>query len=205
MKLYYFPGACSLGIHVLLEEAGAVYETALVDFTKGEQNGAAYLAVNPKGKVPAVALDEGGVLTEWPAIAAWIAAEYPAAKLVPAAPLAAARVLEMVAYVNSTVHSQGFARMVRSGAFAPNPEDKEAVKARGKEIFAEGFELIAKALGDGPFVAGAEFSIADAALFYVEQWAKVTKQPLPAVIEAHYERMLARPAVGRVMAAEGLA
>ena len=116
MKLYYFSGACSLGIHVLLEEAGAVYEPAFVDFTKGEQHGAAYLAVNPKGKVPALELDEGGVLTEWPAIAAWIAASYPAATLLPAAPLAQARVLEMVAYINSTVHSQGFARMVRSAA-----------------------------------------------------------------------------------------
>ena len=57
MKLYYFSGACSLGIHVLLEEAGAVYEPAFVDFTKGEQHGAAYLAVNPKGKVPALELD----------------------------------------------------------------------------------------------------------------------------------------------------
>jgi glutathione S-transferase len=205
MKLYYGQGACSLGIHILLNEAGAAFESAAVDLKSGEQYQPAYQAINPKSKVPALALDGGGVLTEWPAIASYIAAAYPDHHLISQEPLTAARTLEAVMYVNSTMHLAGFARMFRPANFSPNPEEKEAVRAKGQEIFFSGFSLLARTLGDKEYLMG-DFSIADAALFYVTFWNQaVAKLDLPATIQAHYARMVSRPAVQKTMHAEGLA
>lgn len=206
MKLFYAPGACSLGIHVLLEELGLPHEGALVNLRQGEQFGDEYKAINPKSKVPALALDDGTIITEWIAIAHYLAATHPGAKLIPAEPVAAARCNELVAYINGWMHPQGFARIFRPERFAPSPADKEAVQAQGRRIFAEGFELIEPTLGDGREWLLGEFSIADAALFYVSFWAEGRNTiPLPAHVAAHYARMKARPAVARAMQQEGLA
>jgi glutathione S-transferase len=205
MKLYYAQGACSLGIHVLLNEAGASFEKTAIDIRAGEQFQPAYLAINPKSKVPALALDDGEILTEWLAIASYIAAVFPEHRLVSDDPRIAARTLEAVLYVNSTMHLAGFARMFRPANFSPNPEEKETVRAKGKEIFLNGFSMIVGTLGDKDYLMG-DFSIADAALFYVTFWNQaVAKLELPATIQAHFARMNARPAVQKTMQAEGLA
>jgi glutathione S-transferase len=103
------------------------------------------------------------------------------------------------------MHMQGFTRIFRPGNFAPNAADEEAVKARGKEIFEKGLAVMDKALAGKEYVVG-PFSIADAALFYVEFWAAArVKMDLPANSAAHFKRMLARPAVQRMMEQEGLA
>ena len=107
-------------------------------------------------------------------------------------------------YAVATIHMQGFARQFRSANFTPNPADEEAVKARGKEIAEKGFALIDKALEGKEYAVG-PFSIADAAIFYVEFWSKRVGMTLPSNCAAHLERMLARPAVQRVMQQEGLA
>ncbi len=83
MKLFYAPGACSLGIHVLLEEIGKPYETAVVKFAEGAQYKPDFTAINPKSKVPTLVRDDGSVLTEFPAIAYWLARTNPQAKLLP--------------------------------------------------------------------------------------------------------------------------
>ena len=117
---------------------------------------------------------------------------------------AQARVLEAMDYVVATLHMQGFSRMARPGNFAPNEADHEAVKARGKQIFARGFEVLDAALAGKDYVAGA-YSIADAALFFAEFWAAARSgMTLPANCAAHYERMKARPAVQRALQQEGL-
>lgn len=205
MKLFYTPGACSLGIHVLLEELEVPHEGALVNLRDGEQYSAEYRAINPKAKVPALALDDGTVLTEWIAIAHYLAATHPEARLVPADPLAAARCNELLAYINGWMHPQGFARIFRPGWFAPNPDDKEAVRDQGRKVFSEGFDLIEQVLADGREWVMGDFSIVDAALFYVSFWAEGRNTvPLPPHVAAHYARMKARPAVARAMTQERL-
>lgn len=205
MKLYYSPGACSLGIHVVLEEIGKPYETQKVALKDGEQYQPPYLAISTKSKVPALARDDGSVLTEYGAIAFWLAATNPEAKLFPADTEHQAQVLQAMDYAVGTMHMQGFARIFRPSNSTPNAADEEAVKDKGREMAAKGFALMDKALDGQEWLAGA-YSIADTALFYVEFWgADRMGMTLPANCAAHLARMKARPAVQRAMAAEGLA
>jgi glutathione S-transferase len=204
MKLHYAPGACSLGIHVLLEEIGKPYETAPVNLREGAQYKPDFTAINPKSKVPTLERDDGSALTEFPAIAFWLAGTNPDAGLLPSDVDGQARVLEALDYVVGTLHAQGFGRLFRPSGFAPSAADEDAVKARGKEILEKGFALIDARLAGKDYIAGA-FSVADAALFYVEFWAVGRfGMTLPPNCAAHYERMKARPAVARAMQQEGL-
>ena len=204
MKLMYSPGACSIGIHVLLEEIGKPYETQLVNLREGAQFKPEFTSLNPKSKVPTLVRDDKSVLTEYPAIAYWLARTNPQKKLLPDDADAGARVLEALDYAVSTVHMQGFSRLFRASNYTPNPADEEKVKERGKELVEKGFAVLDKALDNKDFVGGT-FSIADSALFYVEFWgAKRMNMKLPPGCEAHLNRMLARPAVQRVLQQEGL-
>jgi glutathione S-transferase len=204
MKLMYSPGACSVGIHVLVEEIGKPYETHLVNLREGAQYKPEFTAVNPKSKVPTLVRDDGSVLTEYPAIAYWLARTNPDKKLLPDDVDAQARAFEALDYAVATIHMQGFGRLFRAANFTPNPEDEDKVKERGKEVAEKGFAVMDKALAGKDYVAGA-FSIADSALFYVEFWgAKRMNMKLPPNCEAHLNRMLARPAVQRVMQQESL-
>jgi glutathione S-transferase len=205
MKLYYMPGACSIGIHVLLEEIGKPYDSHKVDGAKQEQYGPDFVKLNPKSKVPTLQKDDGSVLTEFPAIATWLARKNPEKNLLPTDADGEARALEAMDYVVSTMHMQGFSRMFRPANFAYTEADHDKVKARGKEIMEKGLALMDKTLEGKEYVAG-NFSVADAALFYVTFWASGRmKMPLPKNVAAHYERMKARPAVKRTVEQEGLA
>ena len=205
MKLYYMPGACSLGIHVLLEEIGKPYDLHKVDGAKQEQYGPDFVKLNPKSKVPTLVRDDSSVLTEYPAIAVWLARKNPEAGLLPSDADAEARALEAMDYAVSTMHMQGFSRMFRPGNFAPSEADHEVVKARGRETFEGGLKLLDRQL-EGKDWIGGTFSVADAALFYVEFWAADRmKMPLPANCAAHLARMKARPSVQKVLADEGFA
>jgi len=205
MKLYYAPGACSIGIHVLMEEIGKPYEARKLSIPAGDTRSPEFTALNPKGKVPVLQRDDGSVLTEFPAIATWLARTNPDLKLLPSDAEGEARALEVMDYVVATVHMQGFSRMFRPGNFAPSEADHEAVKARGREIFEGGLAVLDKRLAGKDWIGGA-FSVADAALFYVEFWAaERMKLPLPGNRAAHYARMKARPSVQKVLADEGFA
>ncbi len=204
MKLMYSPGACSVGIHVLLEEIGKPYEAQLVNLREGGQFKPEFTAVNPKSKVPTLVRDDGSVLTEYPAIAFWLARTNPEKKLLPDDVESQTRGIEALDYAVATIHMQGFSRLFRASNYTPNPADEDKVKERGKEIVEKGFAVIDKALAGKDYVAGS-FSIADSALFYVEFWGgKRMNMKLPPNCEAHLNRMLARPAVQRVMQQEGL-
>ncbi|MFL5253195.1 MAG: glutathione S-transferase family protein [Rhodopila sp.] len=204
MKLLYAPGACSIGIHVLLEEIGKPYEGVAVNLREGAQFKPDFTSINPKSKVPTLVRDDGAVLTEYPAIAYWLARTNPFANLLPDNLDLQARALELMDYCVATIHMQGFARQFRSSNFTPNAADEDAVKARGKEIAEKGFALLNEALEGKEYAVG-PFSIADSAMFYVEFWAKRVGLALPANCAAHLERMVARPAVQRTLQAEGLA
>jgi glutathione S-transferase len=204
MKLYYAPGVCSIGIHVLLEEIGKPYELEAVNLREGGQYKPEYTAVNPKSKVPTLVRDDGSVQTEYPAIAYWLARTNPFCNLLPDDIDLQTRALEITDYCVATVHMQGFTRMFRPANFAPNAADEDAVKARGKEIVEKGFATLEKALAGKEYAVG-PFSIADSAMFYVEFWAGRVGIPLPPNCAAHFARMKARPSVQRTLQQEGLA
>ena len=205
MKLYYAPGACSIGIHVLLEEIGKPYEAARVNFQEGQQYKPEFTSINPKSKVPTLQRDDGSVLTEYPAIALWLAASNPEAGLMPQGADGLARAVETTDYCVATLHMQGFSRMFRPANFSPNEADHDKVKARGEEIFSKGLDLLDKALAGKEHVTGS-YSFADSAVFYVSFWWNGRlKKDLPANVAAHYRRMKARPAVQRTLQQEGLA
>ncbi len=204
MKLYYSPNACSLAIHVLLEEIGKPYALRRVDFSKREQYSAEYTVINPKSKVPVLERDGGGLLTELPAIAWYLARANPQANLLPADIEGEARALELIDYLVATVHMRGFTRIFRPENFSPTADDKEEVQQAGREIIRQGFDIVAPALSGQDYVLGA-FSIADAVLFFLEFWAvRRVGMTLPANLDVHLRRMLARPAVQRALAGEGL-
>jgi glutathione S-transferase len=204
MKLYYSPGACSLGIHVILEEIGKPFDTQLVSLKEGAQMKPEFQAINPKGKVPVLQLGDGTVITEWIAIAGWLASTNPEAKLVPEDKMEWTRGAEAMSYITGTMHGMGFTRIFRPEKFTPNPDDKEKIRAEGKKIFSEGFGVMEKTLDGKEWVLD-HYSIADAALFYVSRWAEASKgAELPPHVAEHYQRMKARPAVQRAMQAEGL-
>jgi glutathione S-transferase len=205
MKFYMTPGSCSTGIHILLEEIGLVFEAHLVNLLAGDQHQPAYLAINPKATIPALMRDDGTVLCEFQSIAWWLARTYPKNQLLPATAEGEARVLEVMGYVTATVHGQGFARLFTTDKFSANPAEQEAVRTRGREIVDAGFAVIETLLAQEDFVAADHFTIADAALFYVEFWADRTQVPLPPNCRAHYQRLLTRPAVRQVLMEEGYA
>jgi len=199
MKLLHGKGSCSLGILVLIEELGIECDVQVVDLASGEQRSPEFLAMNPKGKVPALVLDDGAVVTEWPAIATYLAALKPEAGLIPGDPLAQARVYEATDYIVATVHMQGFTRIARPGNFTPNEADFDALKARGREIFDQGLAAMDAQLAGKDYLIG-DISIADAALFYCEAWmVNRLGGTLPANCQAHFERMSARPGIARAV------
>ncbi len=205
MKLYYAPGACSLGIHVLMEEIGKPYEAVKVDIRGGENQRPPFIEINPKGKVPTLQRDDGSVVTEYPVIAHYLAKANPEAGLLPTDPEAELRGAEAMDFCVATIHMQGFSRLFRPSNFAPNEADHDAVKARGREIMEKGYALLDKQLAGKEWIAGS-YGIADSAVFYVSFWgAKRMGMTLPPNLAAHFERMMARPAVQRMMAAEGIA
>lgn len=209
MKLYYWPGTCSISIHVLLEEAARchdiVYGRQKVDLSQKQQYAPEYLAINPKGKVPALVRDDGSLLTEVPAIAMWIAERYPRARLLPNDLERRVRAYEIASYIAATVHMQGAARAWRPLLFSSHPGEQDAVVARGRIIVEHGMELMSQYLGDKPWLLG-DYSIADASLFFIEYWAiEKIGYALPGNIEQHYRRMRVRPAVQQALAAEELA
>ena len=202
IKFYMTPGSCSTGIHILLEELELPFEVTIVNLPRGDHIRPDYLAINPKATIPTLVRNDGSALTEFQAIAWWLARSHPKANLLPGDADGDARVIEAMDYVVGTLHGQGFARIFTTANFTPNEADHEAVKARGREIVEQGFAIMNDALAGRDYVAG-DFSIADAALFYVEFWADKIGIALPEHCRAHYQRMRARPAVQRVLREEG--
>ena len=203
-RLYYAPGTCALATHIALEEAGAPYEVFLVDFGSQGQRSPEYLAVNPKGRVPAL-VTESGTLTETPALLCFVAQRFPKAELAPLAnPFALARVQEFNSYLCSTVHV-AHAHGRRGARWVDDAAAIEAMKRKVPVNVTECFELIEHKLMQGPWVTGDQYTICDPYLFTIASWIEgdgVDTTKGPRVME-HRARMLARPAVQKAVAAEG--
>ena len=204
MKLHYTPGACSMGIHVVLEEIGKPYELAKLDIRAGENLRPPFSTLNPKGKVPTLERPDGSVVTEYPVIATYLARMNPEAGLLPTDAEAELEGAEAMDYAVATVHMQGFSRLFRPANFSPNEAEHDAVRARGRELVEKGYAILDKQLAGREWVAG-PYSVADSAVFYVSYWgAKRMDIPLPPNLQAHFGRMMARPAVQRVLQQEEL-
>ena len=187
-----------------MEEIGAPFELKRVNFAEREQYGEAFRAISPKSKVPVLERDDGSTLTEFQAIAVYLALTYPEKRLIPAAIERHARMMEAMEYVVGTIHAAGFRRLFRPAQFSPHESDHEAVKAQGVEIVTAGFALMDKALADKDFVVG-DFSLADPTLFYPCYWAvERLNIGLPANLRRHYQHMTARPAVRNALEDEAL-
>ncbi|MDR3437779.1 glutathione S-transferase family protein [Telmatospirillum sp.] len=202
LKFFYAARTCSLASHIALEEAGAVYQAVPVDLAGGEQRTADYLAINPLGRVPVLVTDRG-VLTESPAILAFIAQSYPEAGLAPLDdPFAFACVQAFNSYLCSTVHvAQSHFR--RGARWADDPAAIAEMKRKAPQVVADCFEMIEHEKFAGPWVTGEHYSICDPYLFSMAQWLEsdaidVTRFPR---IAEHRQRMSERPAVKKVLAA----
>ncbi len=201
VKLYYAPNTCALASQIALEDAGASYELARVDFQASEQRSAAYLTINPKGRVPAL-VTERGILTETPAILLFIAQAYPEAQLAPLGDaFALAEVNSFMAYLCSTVHVAHAHRM-RGTRWVDDAAALEAMRKKVPEKVGEAFGLIEREMLRGPWVMGERYTIADPYLFTLAQWLEVDgvdPATLPRVA-AHRARMAERPTVKKAIA-----
>jgi len=203
IKLFYAPHTCALASHIALEEAGAAYTTVRVDFASNGQRQPEYLAVNPKGRVPALVTDSG-TLTETPAILAFIAQSFPKAGLAPFDdPFAFAQVQAFNSYLCSTVHVAHAHRM-RGNRWADDPAAIAEMKRKVPQSVGAAYDLIEHGMLKGPWVMGDTYSICDPYLFTVSEWLEgdgVDLARLPKVI-AHRNRMSERPAVRKAIAEE---
>jgi glutathione S-transferase len=200
MKLYYMPSACSLSPHIVANELGLSIELVKVDpKTKRTEHGDDYLAINPKGYVPALQLDDGSVLTEGPTVVQFLADLKPDAQLAPAnGTTARYRLQEMLGYINSELH-RGYTPLF-------SPETSDAVRAERMAYLHKRYGLIEAALDRTPYLLGEKFTIADAYLFVVTRWAEFVKLDLSKFpnLRSFQSRIAARPAVQAAMHREQL-
>ena len=203
LTLYFAQGTCALASLIALGEAGLPYEPKKLSIKDNEQRAADYLAINPKGRVPALVTDRG-VLTETIAILAYIAQTVPQAKLAPLDdPFEFARLQAFNSYLSSTVHVN-HAHSRRGARWANDPAAIADMSAKVPQTMGESFELIEAALFRGPWVMGDSYTVADPYLFVMTGWLPsdgVDPARFPG-ISAHYARMLERPAVQRALARE---
>jgi glutathione S-transferase len=200
MKLYFSPGACSLSPHIVLLEAGLPFEKVKTDTkTKVMDGGGDFRTVNPLGYVPALQLDDGTILTEGPAIVQYIADKVPTKQLAPAAGTAERTKLQSwLNFITSELH-KGFSPLF-------NPSMPEEAKSIFRERLGTRFAHIDKHLANNAYLMGENFSVADAYLFVISNWAAPTKvdlAPYPNLL-AFRKRMQERPAVQTALKAEGL-
>jgi glutathione S-transferase len=201
MKLYYLKGACSLASLISLIEAGQKFEPVEVERgTKKTADGLDYNAVNPKGYVPALVLDDGNVLTENVCVLSYIATLDPAGKLAPTVgTLGFFRVVEWLAFVNGEIHKQ------LSVLFRPATTDDVKRSARDNALRRYGF--VEESLGDKPYLTGENFTVADAYLYVTLSWLGRLQIDISGYprLTAYLERCRARPSVQQARRAEGLA
>jgi glutathione S-transferase len=202
LKLFYSLGSCSLAAHIALEEAGADYEAVRMRVRDGDQRKPEYLAINPKGRVPALITDQG-VLTENVAILAYVAQTHPHANLAPADPFGFARAQAFNSYLAATVHV-AHAHRHRGYRWADEQSSFDDMRRKVPTSVGECFQLIEDELLAGPWVLGEQYSICDGYLFTLADWLEedgIDPKRFARVYD-HRERTRARPAVRKVLAEE---
>lgn len=198
MKLYYSPGSCALSPHIVLCEAGLPHSALKVDLkTKKVEDGSDYLAVNPKGYVPALQLDDGQTLTEGPAIVQYLADKAPDSNLAPAnGTMERYRLQEWLNFISTELHKQF------SNFF--NPICSDEMKDATKKKLAGRYAYIGEKLAGHDYLTGKAFTAADAYLFVTLRWAQKFEVPLPDNVKAYFDRVAARPNVQEALKVQGL-
>ncbi len=201
LKFYYAPGACSLATHIGLEESGAKYDGQQLSFAKAEQRTPEYLKINPRGRVPALVVEDGTIV-ENTAILDYIAATY-APQLMPKDAVQRARAISLMAWFSNTVHPN-FTHIGRPERFATDPSVHEHLKATGKENFFANLKEIDGLLAGKQWFVGDAFSVVDGYALVFYAWGKRIGLPMAELknYTAWKERMMARPAVKRVLERE---
>ncbi len=199
MKLYYAPGACSLAPHIVINELGLACETERVDLgTHKTEHGADFTTINPKGYVPALVLDNGVLLTEVAAIVQYLGDQKAGGIIAPAGTITRYQQMEWLSFISTEIHKQ------LGPFFRPNlpAETREQQMA----LIKRRFDYVAQHI-KGPFIAGSEFSVADAYLFTVLNWTRFLKFDMSAwpALATYMDRVASRPAVKKTLGEEGLA
>ena len=200
MKLFYKPGACSLAPHIILRETGKAFTLEAVDLmTKRLGDGSDYLAINPKGQVPALQLDDGTLITEAVVIMQYLADSVPQKNLLAATgEMSRYKTLEWLNYIATELH-KGFTPL-----FRPDTPDEYKPPVRG--LLEKKLSFVNGELASREFIAGDHFTIADAYLYNVLRWARAVKLEMGSLsnIDAFMARVAARESVIATLAAEGL-
>lgn len=198
MKLYFSPSACSLSPHIVLREAGLEFELEKVDLrSKQTAGGVDFKTVNPKGSVPALALDDGQVLTEGPAVVQYLADLVPEKQLAPAAgSMARYRLMEWLNFISTELH-KGFSPLF-------NPAMPAEAKKITLDRLVSRLDYLETQLQPDSYLLGSQFTVADAYLFTVLRWSTPFDLDLSRwlAIEAYFKRVSERPAVQAALAAE---
>lgn len=200
MKLYHSPGACSQAVHIVLHETGFSHDSIRVDLkSKTVEGGADYLAINPKGAVPALDLGNGEVLTENAVILQYLGDRAGSSDLFPPpGDFRRYRVLEWMNFIATEIH-KGFGPLF-------HPAAGEDSKQHARDLLASKFEFVDRQLGEGPYLMGERFTLADAYLFVMLGWTRMHRIDLARWpnLKAFRERMKRRPSVRQVLELEGL-
>ena len=204
IKLYYAPGACSLASHIALEEVGIAYETQKMNLMEGDQRKPEYLRLNPRGRVPTLVVDDQ-VLTENVGILSYFGGGYPQAGLFPKKTWEQAKLMSTLAWLSNTVHP-AYGHIMRAARYVDGDDHQEAVKAKGRENFHGYLEEIDKLLEGHKWAIANQYTVADGYLLVFYRWGNRQKMPVREL--KHYsalvDRVLARKAVQKVMADEGI-
>ena len=203
LTLFFSPGACSMASHIGLEESGAAFELKPVALAKGEQRSPEYLKINPRGKVPALRLEEGSVLTETTAILTYLGLRFPEKGLIPQDPAAAARCISMMAWLSNWVHPS-FTHIFRPERFCTDSNAFPAVKEAGKANFWAALQEIDGLVAGKSWMQGEQFTACDPYALVFYGWGKRIELPVKELANytAWKHRMIERPAVRKVLERE---
>jgi glutathione S-transferase len=204
IKLYYAPGACSLASHIALEEVGVPYDTQKMNLAEGDQRKPEYLRLNPRGRVPTLVVDDQ-VLTENVGILTYFGGGYLQAGIWPKKTWDQAKLVATLAWLSNTVHPT-YGHIVRPERYAADDAAKEDIKAKGKANFQGYLEEIDKLLAGHKWAVANQYTVADGYLLVFYRWANRQKMPVQELknYSALVQRVMARPAVQKVMAEEGI-
>ena len=200
MKFFHSPGSCSDGILLLLQELHIEFKTEIINLKKGMQYDPAFLVINPKGKVPSLLLEDGSTLTEFQTIAYWLVATFKKSNLWPDTLEKQAQTLEVLDFIVGSVHMRGFTFVKMPKKFQLDEKGTEDLRSFGRSEAEKGLKHLGSILGTSKYLFG-NFGVADAALFYVLQWAEQEKIPHSNNLKEFLERVRGRPAFQQAFSA----
>lgn len=204
IKLYYAPGACSFASHIAIEEVGVPYETVRLDLAAGDQRKPEYLKLNPRGRVPTCVVD-GHVMTENVGIISYFAGGYPKAGIWPKDTWHQGVAISTMAWLSNTVHAT-YGHLVRPARYADDAPSQESIKAKARTMYEDYLREIDGLLAGRKWAIGNHYTAVDGYLLVFYRWGNRQKMPVREMknYTAVMDKVLARPAVKRVMADEGI-